>query len=114
MPFLSGFAGVDNYVKMGGDPRFWNSLWLTLVYTASTVVLQVALGLSLALLVLQHPARAGGAADRRDTAYRAGARRRRIVLAHARARRLTSASSTSSRARSASAATTGSAIRNSP
>jgi len=55
MPFLSGFAGVDNYVKMGGDPRFWNSLWLTLAYTASTVVLQVALGLSLALLVLRIP-----------------------------------------------------------
>ena len=55
MPYLSGFAGVDNYAKMGGDPRFWNSLWLTLVYTASTVVLQVVLGLSLALLVLRIP-----------------------------------------------------------
>ena len=55
MPFLSGFAGADNYVKMGADPRFWNSLWLTLLYTASTVVLQVALGLSLALLVLRIP-----------------------------------------------------------
>ena len=55
MPWLSGFAGLDNYVKMGGDPRFWNSLWLTLIYTASTVVLQVTLGLSLALLVLRIP-----------------------------------------------------------
>jgi multiple sugar transport system permease protein len=55
MPFLSGFAGADNYVKMGADPRFWNSLWLTLLYTASTVVLQVTLGLSLALLVLRIP-----------------------------------------------------------
>jgi len=55
MPWLSGFAGVDNYVKMSGDPRFWNSLWLTLIYTVSTVVLQVTLGLSLALLVLQIP-----------------------------------------------------------
>src|SRR5690349_6791319 len=55
MPWLSGFAGLDNYVRMGSDPRFWNSLWLTLVYTASTVLLQVALGLSLALLVLQIP-----------------------------------------------------------
>jgi multiple sugar transport system permease protein len=41
--------------KMGGDPRFWNSLALTAVYTASTVVLQVLMGLSLALLVLQIP-----------------------------------------------------------
>lgn len=55
MPWLSGFAGADNYGKMGTDPRFWNSLWLTLVYTGSTVVLQVAIGLSLALLVLQIP-----------------------------------------------------------
>ncbi|MGV3492342.1 MAG: carbohydrate ABC transporter permease, partial [Ramlibacter sp.] len=55
MPWLSGFAGLENYTKMGSDPRFWNSLWLTAVYTASTVVLQVVIGLSLALLVLQIP-----------------------------------------------------------
>ena len=55
MPFLSGFAGAANYVKMGGDPRFWNSLTLTAIYTASTVALQVAVGLSLALLVLRIP-----------------------------------------------------------
>jgi multiple sugar transport system permease protein len=55
MPWLSGFAGVDNYLKMGNDPRFWNSLWLTAVYTGSTVVLQVLIGLALALLVLQIP-----------------------------------------------------------
>ncbi|WP_332825266.1 carbohydrate ABC transporter permease [Ramlibacter sp.] len=55
MPWISGFAGLDNYTKMGADPRFWNSLWLTVVYTASTVILQVIIGLSLALLVLQIP-----------------------------------------------------------
>lgn len=55
MPWMSGFAGLDNYTKMGGDPRFWNSLTLTVVYTASTVVLQVIVGLALALLVLQIP-----------------------------------------------------------
>jgi len=55
MPWLSGFAGLDNYAKMGGDPRFWSSLWLTFIYTASTVVLQVVIGLSLALLVLRIP-----------------------------------------------------------
>src|SRR6476661_10323726 len=55
MPWLSGFAGLGNYAKMGSDPRFWSSLWLTLVYTASTVALQVVIGLSLALLVLQIP-----------------------------------------------------------
>jgi len=55
MPWLSGFAGAGNYVKMGDDPRFWSSLVLTVIYTASTVVLQVAVGLSLALLVLRIP-----------------------------------------------------------
>ena len=55
MPWLSGFAGLGNYTKMGSDPRFWNSLLLTLIYTASTVVLQVVIGLSLALLVMQFP-----------------------------------------------------------
>jgi multiple sugar transport system permease protein len=45
MPSLAGFAGADNYVKMSADPRFWGSLWLTLIYTATTVVLQVLLGL---------------------------------------------------------------------
>jgi multiple sugar transport system permease protein len=55
MPWLSGYAGLGNYSKMMGDPRFWNSLTLTVLYTASTVVLQVIIGLSLALLVLQIP-----------------------------------------------------------
>ena len=55
MPWLTGFAGLGNYLKMGDDPRFWNSLLLTFVYTGSTVVLQVLVGLSLALLVMQLP-----------------------------------------------------------
>ncbi|HVF65169.1 MAG TPA: sugar ABC transporter permease [Casimicrobiaceae bacterium] len=55
MPWLSGFAGLDNYTRMGSDPRFFNSLALTVIYTASTVVLQVLIGLALALLVLRIP-----------------------------------------------------------
>ncbi len=55
MPWLAGSAGLGNYAKMGADPRFWNSLLLTGIYTGSTVVLQVLVGLSLALLVLQIP-----------------------------------------------------------
>src|SRR5690242_3925109 len=55
MPWLSGFAGTGNFTKMGSDPRFWNSLVLTLIYTTSTVVLQVTIGLALALLVLRIP-----------------------------------------------------------
>jgi multiple sugar transport system permease protein len=55
MPWLSGFTGLDNYGKMLGDPRFMNSLWLTVVYTSSTVCLQILVGLSLAMLVQQIP-----------------------------------------------------------
>ena len=55
MPWISGFAGFGNYVKMGEDPRFWNSLGLTVLYTSTTVVFQILIGLSLALLVLQIP-----------------------------------------------------------
>jgi multiple sugar transport system permease protein len=55
MPWMSGFVGSQNFAKMGEDPRFWNSLWLTVVYTSCTVVAQVVVGLSLALLVLQIP-----------------------------------------------------------
>lgn len=55
MPYLTGFVGLNNYFEMAEDPRFWNSLWLTFVYTSSTVVLQIVLGLALALLVLQIP-----------------------------------------------------------
>ena len=55
MPWLSGFAGLDNYGKMLGDPRFMNSLWLTVVYTSSTDCLQILVGLSLAMLVQQIP-----------------------------------------------------------
>jgi multiple sugar transport system permease protein len=55
MPWLTGFSGLQNYADMAVDPRFWNSLWLTVIYTVSTVVMQIVIGLGLALLVLQIP-----------------------------------------------------------
>lgn len=51
MAFMNGFAGIDNYVQMAGDDRFWNSLRLTVIYTFSTVVLQVLIGLALAVAI---------------------------------------------------------------
>ena len=56
MPFLDGFAGVDNYVEMLDDARFWHAIKLTAIYTTSSVALQVLIGLGLALLVMQIPA----------------------------------------------------------
>jgi multiple sugar transport system permease protein len=52
MPFADGFVGLENYRTLLTDDRFWSSLLVSLVYTGSTVVLQVALGLALALLVM--------------------------------------------------------------
>ncbi len=56
MPFLDGFAGLDNYRDMMGDGRFWHALQLTAIYTFSSVFLQLLIGLGLALLVMQIPA----------------------------------------------------------
>lgn len=55
MPFLDGFAGLDNYVQMMGDARFWHALRLSAIYTVSSVSLQLLIGLGLALLVMQIP-----------------------------------------------------------
>jgi multiple sugar transport system permease protein len=52
MPFLDGYVGLENYKELLNDGRFWASLAVSLIYTGSTVVLQVVLGLGLALLVM--------------------------------------------------------------
>src|SRR3954465_5600019 len=52
MPFADGFVGFDNYRTLLADDRFWSSLLVSLIYTGCTVVVQVALGLALALLVM--------------------------------------------------------------
>jgi multiple sugar transport system permease protein len=52
MPYMDGFVGLENYRTLLADERFWSSLVVSLVYTGSTVLLQVALGLALALLVM--------------------------------------------------------------
>jgi multiple sugar transport system permease protein len=51
MPFTDGFVGLANFRELAGDARFWSSLAVSLVYTIATVVLQVAIGLALALFV---------------------------------------------------------------
>ncbi|WP_282609218.1 carbohydrate ABC transporter permease [Pelagibius sp. Alg239-R121] len=56
MPFLDGFAGLDNYRNMMSDGRYWHAQQLTAIYTISSVFLQIAIGLGLALLVMQIPA----------------------------------------------------------
>jgi multiple sugar transport system permease protein len=48
-PMDNGWNGLENYLEMFRDTRFWFSIRLTVIYTAITVVLQVILGLALAM-----------------------------------------------------------------
>jgi multiple sugar transport system permease protein len=52
MPFTNGFVGLENYKVLLADDRFWHSLVVSLVYTIATVILQVVVGLALALFVM--------------------------------------------------------------
>jgi len=47
-PLDNGWIGLDNYRDILHDSRFWHSMWVTFVYTVSTVILQVTIGLVLA------------------------------------------------------------------
>ncbi|APX35007.1 sugar ABC transporter permease [Brachybacterium sp. P6-10-X1] len=47
------FIGIDNYVRMAGDPQFWSSVRITLIYLVAVVPLIFVIGLGLALLVQQ-------------------------------------------------------------
>ena len=45
------FAGLDNYARMVGDGRFWQSYWTTTVFTVTSVCLELLLGLGIALVL---------------------------------------------------------------
>lgn len=45
------FIGLRNYANMVNDPRFWNALGNTALYTGVVVPLQVGLGLALAIAI---------------------------------------------------------------
>jgi ABC-type sugar transport system permease subunit len=50
MPWLGHpFVGLDNYVELAHDPRFWSALGHTLFFTVVTVALELVLGMVLAL-----------------------------------------------------------------
>ena len=44
------FVGLENYIRLAGDIRFWESMWHTLTYTVLSVVAPLVLG-TLAALV---------------------------------------------------------------
>jgi multiple sugar transport system permease protein len=47
------FSGLDNYGRMLGDGRFWQSMWNTTVFTAGSVLLELILGMGVALVLNQ-------------------------------------------------------------
>ncbi|MBD3884163.1 sugar ABC transporter permease [Phormidium tenue FACHB-886] len=47
------FTGLDNYGRMVGDGRFWQSLWNTVVFTVCSVVLELIIGMGIALVLNQ-------------------------------------------------------------
>ncbi|HSD43171.1 MAG TPA: sugar ABC transporter permease [Burkholderiales bacterium] len=49
------FAGLENYLRLAADERFWNALWNTVYFAVVSVALELVLGLAVALAV----ARAG-------------------------------------------------------
>ena len=46
---VARFAGLDHYEFLAGDPRFWNALGVTVVFTAVSVGLELGVGLLVAL-----------------------------------------------------------------
>jgi multiple sugar transport system permease protein len=55
MPGMDRYIGLENYARMADDARFWDAMGFTVVYTGVTVALQLAIGLAMALLILQIP-----------------------------------------------------------
>jgi multiple sugar transport system permease protein len=47
------FSGLTNYMRMVGDGRFWQSLSNTTVFTVASVVLELVLGMAIALVLNQ-------------------------------------------------------------
>jgi multiple sugar transport system permease protein len=47
------FAGIDNYLRLAADARFWNALFNTVYFALVSVALEIALGLAIALAVMR-------------------------------------------------------------
>ena len=47
------FTGLENYARMVGDGRFWRSMWNTTIFTTASVLLELVLGMGIALVLNQ-------------------------------------------------------------
>lgn len=50
-PSLMPLVGFKNFASMLADPLFWNALWLTVRYSAITVIGEFVIGLGIALML---------------------------------------------------------------
>lgn len=50
-PDQRGYIWFDNYISLFNDPAFWNTVRVSLIYTAATVGVQLVFGLCIALLL---------------------------------------------------------------
>lgn len=50
-PQATKFVGLANYVQLLHDQRFWHALWITVIYSVTSVVISYVIGLALALLL---------------------------------------------------------------
>lgn len=48
-----GFGGLTNYAEALSAPRFWSSLWATLLFTVTSVSIEFVIGLGFALVMNQ-------------------------------------------------------------
>jgi multiple sugar transport system permease protein len=54
-PTLKGtWVGLDNYVRVFGSRDFWSSLGVTATWTVGTLILQIVMGVAMALLLNQN------------------------------------------------------------
>ena len=51
LPAMKGFIWFDNYVNFFFDPKFWNTVYISLLYAFLTVGIELAFGLCIALLL---------------------------------------------------------------
>ncbi|HAG81155.1 MAG TPA: sugar ABC transporter permease [Cyanobacteria bacterium UBA12227] len=47
------FSGLENYGRMVGDGRFWQSFGVTVMFTSASVLLELVLGMGIALVLNQ-------------------------------------------------------------
>ncbi len=50
-PLQPTWVGFDNYIALFSDPRWWRSVWNTVVFASISVSLETVLGLIIALIV---------------------------------------------------------------